>query len=160
MKRIVFVVLPLLVLAGCERSYRNVYVNHDAEACGVADPVHTLDWMRDLNVKNATMTVVRDAEFFEINVCVYENEETGDSYIAEFFSTWQSGVSVYDCDGNLKLGGAWENPHSEFVGKKPKWKNEDEMMEAVLEPCMECEEFFESHTLKDHVARYEHKPAD
>lgn len=156
MKYTVILFLSLFLFSSCERYYRNVGINHEAEACGVYQPVHNIDWLRAYDSEMSYRVFNTDnRDCFDIIVTVYENNSTGESIIATFCNTWYSAVSVRACDGTLLMGGEWGNPHSDYFSSKPKMQQGRYSEEPVS--CLECDTFFEKYHFVDYLSRYEYK---
>ncbi len=136
------------MLAACEKYTTTVYVNTDAQCCGVSDPMNNIPWLKDLGDK-AQNSVNSGESYFEMSYLLFANDTTGDNMIVHvnqipYRVTW---VKVYDCDGNIVIGSG----HYSLEAIK-----DDINTKEAPDPCDSCYRFFETHTFVDTLATYEY----
>ena len=145
-KFITILALPLPMLAACEKYTTTVYVNTDAQCCGVSDPMNNIPWLRELG-DEAQENVKQGKRQFSTTYMLFTNDTTGENMIVEDGDVW---VIIYDCEGEKRHGGSytiWNNSIKENgIHSAP--------AHVSPEPCVTCAQFFETHTFIDTIANY------
>ena len=153
-KLIFFISLSMLILVGCEKNYeRTIWINPDVECCGVKDPLNNLEWL----TQTAYFDEYKTASFSFFNcILLFENDTTHENFIVTNTKTSVNWVIIYDCNGDIIDGGAYNYTNS----NKIKYiKNSDNSeLAGPAQPCRTCDEFFKTHTLVDSIAYFIVKP--
>lgn len=167
MKKYILIILPLLImrLAGCEQKPKfkmDIYVNTDAEICGVKDPMNNIDWLKE------NLDHYRSKEYLEPvkeDYCIY-SDSLGELCIVQVWKDGYLGVRTYTCDKTVLWGGAWSSLKYDFDNIPPTTpqdsnpkaapihdKREDSFEKVPPKHCRECDEFFATHTFVGFIAR-------
>lgn len=88
--------LTLITITGCESTQYEVYENHEISACGVADPLNNLEWLKNFCNSNK--------EAYSINIYLVEDTLTHDTYFHVSYNykkqTDYGNLFVYNCNGD------------------------------------------------------------
>ena len=154
MKKILIILVAVFALSSCGSMDRIVWVNPEAEACGVSQPLHNIDWLRQIDEDLAFRTFQTESEsYYDIYLTAYKCDTIDDSYIVTFANTYHTYVEVRDCSGEMVMQGVYhQNPYTDFVSEMPA----DTTGRNV--PCVECDEFFANHHLVDKLSHYQFLP--
>lgn len=180
MKKYILIILPLLImsLAGCEQKPKfkmDIYVNTDAEICGVKDPMNNIDWLKE------KLDYYRSKEYLEPikeDYCIYSDsigelcivqvsqERYYRGYIKDLQEISYLAIRIRTCDRTALCGGAWHNPKYDFDAIPPTTPQSSNAQADPMyckkggyifsqqpDPCDECDEFFATHTFVGFIAR-------
>ncbi|MGM9804940.1 MAG: hypothetical protein ACI3Z7_00670 [Candidatus Aphodosoma sp.] len=158
MKKFITLALPLLILfaAGCEQKpnvkrLHESYVNHDAEVCGVTDPVENIDWLN--KIYRSWTKQSNEGVNANFTMSVYRLDSTGVDYfilktheLVFFDSEDYFLITIYggyDCDQNMPFeGGEWSAPQANI----PIISGTETTQRGPAIPCDDCGEFFMNST--------------
>ncbi|MGM9805201.1 MAG: hypothetical protein ACI3Z7_02065 [Candidatus Aphodosoma sp.] len=167
--------LPVLLfmLTGCEQQPKykmEIYVNTDTDACGIKDPMHNIDWLKDdlgyFDNYDYKFPIIQD-------YCIY-NDSLGESSIVIFdYADTYLYVQAYTCDETPVVSGIWQNPYdfNPYVTATLQGPDIRYALNVLLDTdanhpvyytkapdCDECPDFFATHQFVDILARIRYLP--
>ena len=151
MKKCIFIIsLSLLSLVGCEKKYdRTIWVNPDVECCGVKDPLNNLEWIS----QTPRFKEYQTASYSYSNyILLFQKNTTHEDFIIFKIKDEINYVIIYDCNGNVIDGGAYNYTNSNKIDYiKNNYRSE---LPGPPKPCYICDTFFKTHTLTDTIAYF------
>ncbi|MBR5238104.1 MAG: hypothetical protein IKV26_05260 [Paludibacteraceae bacterium] len=156
-KLIFFISLSMLILVGCERYERTIWVNPDVECCGVKDPLNNLEWLKEWysgSYFNANRVLYESCYWF---IYVFENKETSENFIVfkdNEILTEHPYFVLYSCDGKIIDKGNYYDLNSDYANPNIQFVSPDSPIIVEPIPCPSCKEFFENHVLIDTIAYF------
>ena len=155
MKKSIFIIaiFALILLVGCERNYdRTIWINPDAECCGVKDPINNLEWLKDW-YKDSYFNeeLVLGAKIYGEFILLYQNKTTLEEFIIikRKYHYPTAFYIINYCSGERLALGNYSDINDNLLEPKQK-KNR---MLYISEPeCDICAYFFDTHILIDTIA--------
>lgn len=194
MKLYIFLIMPLLaaMLIGCEnkpeppvvpppvddtttivepvKMVREVYINHEATLCGIADPAENHTVVKEKIDYYLTMIEQDSLELVDVTIGIFEDSVGNQTWLRynahapimeDVYNGYYRGVSVFDCDSAL-FGGAWfgDNPFlPDFQSYTAPYFNGNTAYSPPV-PCDDCEEYFKHNKLVDTIAHILNMPEE
>ena len=142
---IIFLVLISGILSGCEPKIQydcQVWVNEEAEVCGVKNPIENIDWLKKINqlYVDDFNYYVKSNKYYEYVLSIYENNISAERYfVIQWFSEY---YEAYDCSQNEPFkAGKWKKENQSST------QQQNVQPSPLHEPiCEGCDEFFENST--------------
>ncbi|MGM9805197.1 MAG: hypothetical protein ACI3Z7_02045 [Candidatus Aphodosoma sp.] len=157
--------LPVLflMLTGCEKKYKvDVYVNHEAEICGVKDPANNIDWLKS-ELDYLKNSACHDQSMYDCTIYADSVGELSIVFVGITPPYWLTYAMACKCDGSKFMVGYWWSPWYDFDAIPPTTprnsdtycspNSNDVFMSTSADYRPEVDTFFNTHTFVDFIAR-------
>ena len=156
-KLVFFISLSLLTLVGCENKYEyTIWINNDAECCGVKDPLNNLEWLKrwyNDSYLGGYPKGYFDTSVYQI-VYLFHNDSTLQDCIITrtFCDNYKNYFEIFSCDGYLIDHGRYNYDYTKLDIKIQKTKTDASQNIPSVEECNLCNYFLKTYTLVDTIA--------